>query len=109
MSLSITITQRHKFVCPKCGDVVGHTDIRSESSGGRTWYDFLEPIGYYVPYDLVDKENDWYGKDMVLPDEYARDMYQFLRHANIYNGHEIRNLIASALMDNDSVVINADW
>ena len=109
MSLSISVTQRHIFVCPKCGDVVGHTDVQFTSSGGRGWYEFLEKIGYYVPHDQVNEDNDWYGKDMTLSDETAREMYQFLQRSNIYNEGIIRSLISDALMENDSVVINADW
>ena len=49
MSLDITFTMRQRTVCPKCGEVIGHMDLYSVSSGGRAWYPFLEEIGYYVP------------------------------------------------------------
>ena len=39
-----------------CPDYV---DIASTDSGGRLWYDFLERLGYYVPYEKRTKENDW--------------------------------------------------
>lgn len=27
------------------------TDVASTDSGGSLWYDFLEKLGYYVPYE----------------------------------------------------------
>ena len=46
MSLDITIKERKEFRCPDCGCLVTTHDIGEECSGGRVWYDFLEPIGY---------------------------------------------------------------
>lgn len=78
-------------------------------SGGRAWYDVLEPIGYYVPYDQRTEENDWYGKDMVLTDAQATQVRNFVVAYDVYNGKSIANLIAAAKCDGDDVVINADW
>ena len=49
MSLDITIKERKEFRCPDCGKLVTTSDIYSERSGGRVWYNFLESVGYYVP------------------------------------------------------------
>ena len=51
MSLDITIKERKEFRCPDCGRLVTTKDIDEECSGGRLWYNFLELIGYYVPYE----------------------------------------------------------
>ena len=51
MSLDITIKERKEFYCPDCGRLVMVQDIGEEYSGGRIWYDLLEPIGYYVTYE----------------------------------------------------------
>ena len=109
MGLDITFTRRKNFVCPKCGEVVGHTDVDCEYSGGRSWYPFLEKIGYYVPYEQRTEENDWYGKDMVLTNEQADEAYRFAKDNVLYRANEVRSLIATALLEKDSIVINADW
>lgn len=109
MSLDITFTQRKKIVCPKCGEIVGHTDVREYSSGGRVWYDFLETIGYYVPYNLRTDETDWYGKDMILNAEQAKNAYRFVQENDVYNFDIISGLIAQALLEKDDIVINANW
>lgn len=109
MGLDITFYQRKKVVCPKCGEIVGQNEVSSASSGGRVWYDFLEPIGYYVPYEQRTEENDWYGKDMVLTDEQAREAYNFVKKNDVFDWDDVRGLIARALLENDSVVINANW
>ena len=51
MSLDITIKERKEFRYPECGRLVTSIDIGEEWSSGRVWYDFLETIGYYVPYE----------------------------------------------------------
>ena len=109
MSLDITFTQRKNFVCPKCGEIVGHTDVDYKCSSGRSWYPFLESIGYYVPYEQRTEENDWYGKDMVLTNEQVDEAYRFTRENALYRADEVRSLIAVALLEKDSIVINANW
>ena len=109
MSLDITIKERKEFRCPDCGRLVTTQDIDAEWSSGRVWYDFLEPIGYYVPYEKRTEENDWYGKDMVLTEEQAIQLADFVSKNQTYNGSGIECLVARALMRGNKVVINADW
>ena len=110
MSLDIRFTAQEGVVCPKCGEVVAARNIMCEESGGRGWYDILEKIGYYVPYDQRTEENDWYGKDMTLTEEQADMVYMYVvRHKDLYNVNGVLGLIASALHDGNSVVVNADW
>ena len=109
MSLDITIKERKEFYCPDCGRLVTAQDIGEEYSGGRVWYDFLEPIGYYVPYEKRTDENDWYGLDMALDEKQAKQLAQFVSVYMPSNYNEIEGLVARALMRGNKVVINADW
>ena len=109
MSLDITIKERKEFRCPDCGRLVTTQDIGAEWSSGRVWYDFLEPIGYYVPYEKRTEENDWYGKDMVLTEEQTKQLYDFVSDNNPYNACGVEHMVATALMHGNKVVINADW
>jgi len=109
MSLDITFTMRQKTVCPKCGEIIGHMDLYSVSSGGRAWYPFLEEIGYYVPYEQRTEENDWYGKDMVLTAEQAESAYEFVKKKDLFDGESVRMLIATAILEKATIVVNADW
>ena len=109
MSLDITIKERKEFRCPDCGRLVTTQDIGEECSGGRVWYNFLEPIGYYVPYEKRTEENDWYGEDMVLTEEQEKQLADFVSDNLPYNWVTINNLIARALLHGSKVVINADW
>ena len=109
MGLDITIKERKEFRCPDCGRLVTTQDIGVECSGGRVWYDFLESVGYYVPYEKRTEENDWYGKDMVLTEEQAKQLAQFVSDYMPRNYNEIEGLVARALMRDNKVVINADW
>lgn len=109
MSLDITIKERKEFRCPDCGRLVTTQDIDTEDSGGRVWYDFLEPIGYYVPYENRTEENDWYGEDMVLTEEQAKQLADFVSDNQPYNARNVECLVARALLHGNKVVINADW
>ena len=109
MSLDITIKERKEFRCPDCGRLVTTKYIDEEYSGGREWYNFLEPIGYYVPYEKRTEENDWYGEDMVLTEEQAKQLADFVFDNQPYNARYIVCLVARALMRGNRVVINADW
>ena len=53
MGLDIVVMERKDVRCPHCGEVINTVDIASTDSGGRLWYDFLERLGYYVPYGSV--------------------------------------------------------
>ena len=109
MSLDITIKERKEFSCPDCGRLVTMQDIDAEDSGGKVWYDFLESIGYYVPYEKRTEENDWYGEDMVLTEEQEKQLADFVSENQPYNARDVEYLIVRALMHGNKVVINADW
>ena len=109
MSLDITVKERKEFRCPDCGRLVTTQDIGAESSGGRVWYNFLEPIGYYVPFEKRTKENDWYGLDMVLSEEQAQQLIRFVLDYQPIEYDKIEHLVERALVRGNKVVINADW
>ena len=109
MGLDVRIIQRRKILCPNCDEVVCHKDIECQDSGGRAWYDILESIGYYVPYEQRTEENDWYGKDMTLNVNQMLEVRNFVACHEVYNGKYIYNMISAAMCDGDDVVINADW
>ena len=77
--------------------------------GGRVWYNFLESVGYYVPYKKRTEKNDWYGKDMVLTEAQAKQLADFVSENQPYNALNVKCLIASALLNDNKVIINADW
>lgn len=109
MSLDITIKERQEFRCPDCGRLVTTQIVDLEESSGRVWYEFLESVGYYVPYEDRTAENDWYAKDMELTEEQTRQLLDFVSDDNPYNANAIESLVASTLMRGNKVVINADW
>ena len=109
MSLDITIKERKEFRCPDCGRLVTTQDIGAECSSGRVWYDFLQGVGYYAEDDNPHEENDWYGKDMVLTEEQAKQLADFVSDKHPYNARDVECLVARALMHGNKVVINADW
>ena len=106
MSLDITIKERKEFRCPDCGRLVTTQDVGAEYSGGRVWYDFLQVVGYYVE---GDNPTDWYGKDMVLTEEQAKQLADFVSDNQPYNYMDVEGLVARALLHGNKVVINADW
>ena len=109
MGLDITISERKEHRCPNCGTLVGHTDVASTDSGGRLWYDFLERLGYYVPYEKRTEKNDWYCKDMVLDNEQAKQLADYVVKKEVYNWDGVERVVAMALMHENKVVINANW
>lgn len=110
MSLDIRFEETRPVLCPHCGQLVTTETVSGEVSGGRVWYDILESIGYYVPYEQRTEENDWYGKDMALDRDKAEKVYWYImNHREIDNGYAISGLIARAIMNRNTVVINADW
>ena len=109
MSLDITIKERKEFRCPDCGRLVTTLDIGEECSSGRVWYDFLQGVGYYVEDDNPTEENDWYGKDMVLTEEQAKHLADFVSEYQPYYARDVECLVARTLLHGNKVVINADW
>ena len=104
MSLDITIKEQEEFRCPDCGKLVTTKDISEVRSGGKDWYDFLKCVGYYGSED-----NQWYGKDMVLTDEQARELARYSTECVYWEGNDIEKLVAVALLRGHKVTINADW
>lgn len=109
MSLDITIKEREEFRCPDCGRLVTTLGIDAECSSGRVWYDFLESVGYYVEDDNQTEEEKWYGKDMVLTEEQAKQLIDFVSDNRPYNARDVECLVAIALLHGNKVVINANW
>ena len=109
MGLNITIKEQKEFRCPDCGRLVTAQNVYVERSSGQVWYDFLESIGYYAQGDNQTEENDWYGEDMVLTEEQAKQLADFISENKPYNAHDIECLVARALLHGNKVVINADW
>ena len=105
MSLDVTVIVQRDILCPHCGKVAGGETVAEEYSGGRVWYPILEKLGYYVE----DGVSEWYGKDMVLTDAQAKMVYEFVKTNPVYCGEVILRMIATAQMDGNKVVINADW
>ena len=109
MSLDITIKEQQEFRCPDCGRLVTTQDIDAECSSGRVWYDFLQGVGYYVEDDNLTEEEDWYGKDMVLNEEQAKQLADFVSDNQQYNYMDVEGLVARALLHGNKVVINSSW
>ena len=110
MSLDIYFISRKNVLCPHCNTVVKTEDVYETGSSGRDWYEILELIGYYVPYDKRTEENNWYGKDMVLTAEQTKQVYDFIKkNPDLYNARDVIGLIATAILDENAIVINANW
>ena len=105
----IMISERKEYRCPNCGISVGYTDIASTDSGGRAWYEFLENVGYCVPYDKRTEEKDWNCLDMVLDNEQAKQLADYAVKKEVYNWDGVERVVATALMHENKVVINANW
>lgn len=102
MGLDITVMERKDVRCPHCGEVVNTVDVASTDS-------FLEKLGYYVPYEKRTKKNDWYGKDMVLDNEQAKQLVDYAVKKEVYNWDGVEWIVTEALAHGNKVVINADW
>lgn len=109
MGLDITVMERKDVRCPHCGEVINTVEVDGTNSGGSLWYDFLEKIGYYAPYEKRTKENDWYGKDMVLDNEQAKQLVDYAVKKEVYNWDDVDRVVTMALLHENKVVINADW
>lgn len=112
MGLDITIYEKEPVICPCCRAIVKYDTADEVNSSGKDWYDFLENIGYYIPYKKQsDKEavNSWYGKNMELSLEQVTDMVKFVRQHKVYNYYEIEQLVRNTKLEGHLIVINADW
>lgn len=109
MGLDITIKEVEEIICPGCGRPVTTKDMDEVDSGGRIWYEFLERVGYYVPYDQRDETNDWYGEDMTLTSEQTQALFNFVEREKPYPARDLSVVISHALASGNKIVINADW
>lgn len=109
MGLDITVMERKDVRCPHCGEVITKVDVASTDSGGRVWYEFLENIGYCVPYGKRTEEKDWNCLDMVLDNEQAKQLADYAVKKEVYNWDGVESVVATALMHENKVVINANW
>lgn len=111
MGLDITVCRCHTEKCPHCGKPIKGTIRGYEYSAGYDWKRFLEKIGYYAPYGIrkIEPERDFYGKDMTLTSEQAKDLAEFVRVYRPYQWVSIGWLVDRATENGDFVVINADW
>lgn len=109
MGLDITIVERKDVRCPHCGKVITTVDVASTDSGGHAWYEFLENIGYCVPYGKRTEEKDWNCLDMVLDNEQAKQLADYAVKKEVYNWDGVESVVAEALAHGNKVVINADW
>lgn len=111
MGFDITVSRYDVGECPHCGKPIKGTMQDYEYSGGRVWREYLEKIGYYAPYQIREKEpeRDFYGEDMTLTSEQAKDLATFAREHKPYGWVSIAELVDCAIKNGDFVVINADW
>lgn len=109
MGLDITVMEYKDIRCPRCGEVVNTVEVYGTDSNGSLWYDFLERLGYYVPYEKRTEKNDWYGKDMVLDNEQAKRLVDYAVKKEVYNRDGVERVVTEALAHGNKVVINADW
>lgn len=56
MVFDITVSRYDVGKCPHCGKPIKGTMQDYEYSCGRVWKEYLEKIGYYVPYEIREKE-----------------------------------------------------
>ena len=113
MGLDIRISRAEPIYCPHCGELVTYRAVDTVDGGGSSWYEFLESIGYYKPYVKGQPYSQpMYGKDMVLNDEQVDELIKFVNKTELKDWYyitEVKDLIQSARIDGDKIVINADW
>lgn len=111
MEFDITVSRYDVGKCPHCGKPIKGKIRDITDSGGYAWRDYLKKIGYYVPYEIREKEpeRDFYGKDMTLTTEQAKDLATFARDHDVYSWVSIVELVNCAIEKGGFVVINADW
>lgn len=109
MSLDITIKLQKEHRCPDCGKLVFLETVHEVESGGKEWYEFLTDVGYYVTYNTNYGNADWYGEDMVLPEQAVKNLLAFIYRVQPYHYDLIIGLINEARTHGLRVVINANW
>ena len=111
MGFDITVIQCDLAKCQNCDEPIIGTIRDYVDSSGHVWKEYLEKIGYSVPYEIRKKEpeRDFYGKDMTLTTEQAKRLAAFAKVYELYNWAIIAELVDCAIENGDFVVINADW
>ena len=113
MGLDIRIIRAKPIYCPHCGELVTYRAVDTVDSGGSSWYEYLESIGYYKPYvEGQPYSQPMYGKDMALNDEQVDGLIKFVKQpdfGSLLQMKQVLWLIESARIDGDKIVINADW
>lgn len=113
MGLDIRIYQMRPVCCPHCGELVTYKTVDAVDGSGNVWYEFLASIGYYKPYVKGQQYNqDMYGMDMTLTDEQVNELSKFVDKTELKDWYyitEVKDLIASARIAGDKILINADW
>ena len=113
MGLDIRISRAEPIYCPHCGELVTYRAVDTVDDGGSSWYEFLESIGYYKPYVKGQSYSQpMYGKDLELSNEQVCELSKFVNKTEFKDWYyitEIKDLIESARIDDDKIVINADW
>lgn len=105
MGLDVTIKEIQEFRCPDCGKLVTTKDVNEVNAGGPDWYNFLRSINYYTG----NGDSNWYGKDMTLTDEQARELAEYSVKKIYWPNNDIEKLVSVALLRGHKVTINADW
>ena len=113
MGLDIRISRAEPIYCPHCGELVTYRAVDTVDGGGSSWYEYLESIGYYRPYVKGQPYSQpMCGKDMELSNEQINKLEKFVTESDLCTSYPMiktLNLIESARIDGDKIVINADW
>ena len=113
MGLDIRISREEPIYCPHCGELVTYRAVDTVDGGGSSWYEYLESIGYYKPYVKGQPYSQpMYGEDMELSNEQIDKLEKFVTESDLCTSYPMiktLNLIQSARIDGDKIVINADW
>ena len=113
MGLDIIISRAKTIYCPHCGELVTCRAFDTVDDCGSSWYEFLESIGYYKPYVKGQPySRSMYGKDLELSNEQIGKLEKFVAESDFCTSYpmiKILNFIESARIDDDKIVINADW
>ena len=110
MGLDIRFKMQKPIVCPHCGEIVDYQTVDEVNSDGRIWYEFLEDIGYYVPNEKqTDETPGKYSEDMVLSIDQIKTLRNFLKTHDIYECKYVDCMALKALVDEQNMVVNADW
>ena len=100
MGLDITISRIREIKCPNCGEVVARQPVDYVHINGRVWFEFLCLVGY---------GDEQYGKDIDLSGEQLGALMEFVNENNFYCKEQVESLVAIGLLNDEKIVINANW